>query len=84
MFKTVINAFKVKEIRMRLLFTLFCLVIVRIGSNITVPSINSDMLAEWANNQLASGLLGTLTGYQYSHSAFLLTSMQKLSCSCSP
>ena len=62
MFKTVINAFKVKEIRMRLLFTLFCLVIVRIGSNITVPSINSDMLAEWANNQLASGLLGTLTG----------------------
>jgi preprotein translocase subunit SecY len=62
MFKTVINAFKVKEIRMRLLFTLLCLVIVRIGSNITVPSINSDMLAEWANNQLASGLLGTLTG----------------------
>ena len=62
MFKTVINAFKVKEIRMRLLFTLFCLVIVRIGSNITVPSINSGMLAEWASSQLASGLLGTLTG----------------------
>ena len=62
MFKTIINAFKIKEIRMRLLFTLFCLVIVRIGSNITVPAINSDMLSEWANNQLASGLLGTLTG----------------------
>ena len=62
MFKTLINAFKIKEIRMRLLFTLLCLVIVRIGSNITVPAINSDMLAEWANNQLASGLLGTLTG----------------------
>jgi len=62
MFKTVINAFKVKEIRMRLLFTLLCLVIVRIGSNITAPSINSDMLANWADSQLASGLLGTLTG----------------------
>ena len=62
MFKTIINAFKVKEIRMRLLFTLFCLVIVRIGSNITVPSIDSDMLKNWANSQLASGLLGTLTG----------------------
>ncbi|MBR5177394.1 MAG: preprotein translocase subunit SecY [Lachnospiraceae bacterium] len=62
MFKTVINAFKVKEIRMRLLFTLFCLVIVRIGSNITVPSIDSDMLKNWADSQLASGLLGTLTG----------------------
>ncbi len=62
MFKTIINAFKVKEIRMRLLFTLFCLVIVRIGSNITVPSIDSRMLANWADSQLASGLLGTLTG----------------------
>ena len=62
MLKTFINAFKIKEIRMRLLFTLLCLVVVRIGSNITVPAINSDMLAEWANNQLASGLLGTLTG----------------------
>ena len=62
MLKTFINAFKIKEIRMRLLFTLLCLVVVRIGSNITVPAINSDMLAEWANNQLASGVLGTLTG----------------------
>ncbi len=62
MLKTFINAFKIKEIRMRLLFTLLCLVVVRIGSNITVPAINSDMLADWANNQLASGLLGTLTG----------------------
>ncbi|MCR5205888.1 MAG: preprotein translocase subunit SecY [Lachnospiraceae bacterium] len=62
MLKTIINAFKIKEIRMRLLFTLFCLVIVRIGSNITVPAIDSDMLKNWADSQLASGLLGTLTG----------------------
>ena len=62
MFKTIINAFKIKEIRSRLLFTLACLVVVRIGSNITVPAINSAMLTEWADNQLTQGLLATLTG----------------------
>ena len=52
MFKTIINAFKIKEIRSRLLFTLACLVVVRIGSNITVPAIDSAMLKDWADNQL--------------------------------
>ena len=62
MFKTIINAFKIKEIRSRLLFTLACLVVVRIGSNITVPAIDSAMLKDWADNQLTQGLLATLTG----------------------
>ena len=62
MFKTVINAFKIKEIRSKLLFTLFALLIVRLGSNITVPVITRAGVTSWASNQLSQGLLATLTG----------------------
>ena len=62
MFKTVINAFKIKEIRSKLLFTLFALLIVRLGSNITVPVITRAGVSSWASNQLSQGLLATLTG----------------------
>ena len=62
MFKTVINAFKIKEIRSKLLFTLFALLIVRLGSNITVPVITRAGVSNWASNQLSQGLLATLTG----------------------
>ncbi len=37
MFKTFINAFKVKELRQKLLYTFFVLIVVRLGSLITVP-----------------------------------------------
>ena len=46
MFKTISQAFKVKEIRQKMIFTLLMLVIFRIGSNIPVPSINRDYLAQ--------------------------------------
>lgn len=42
MFKTLANAFKVKEIRTKMLFTLFMLVIIRIGSILPIPGINAD------------------------------------------
>ena len=41
MFKTLSNALKVKEIRNGLLFTLFILVIVRLGCIIPVPGLNT-------------------------------------------
>lgn len=37
MFKTIRNAFKVPDIRKRLLFTFVILVIVRIGSQLPIP-----------------------------------------------
>ena len=42
MLQMVLNAFKVKDIRNKLLFTLFMLVVIRIGSNIPVPGVNTD------------------------------------------
>lgn len=44
MFETIINAFKVKEIRSKIVYTLLILLVVRFGSYIPVPGINPDAL----------------------------------------
>lgn len=46
MFKSLINAFKVKEIRLKLLFTLLMLVVIRIGCNLPIPGVRADALAD--------------------------------------
>ncbi len=47
MFETVKNAFKVKEIRNGILFTLIMLVVIRLGCQLPVPGINRDYFASW-------------------------------------
>lgn len=47
MFKTLQNAFKIKEIRQKLLFTFLMLVIIRLGSQLPVPGVNRDYFAQW-------------------------------------
>ncbi|WP_099975192.1 MULTISPECIES: preprotein translocase subunit SecY [Lactobacillaceae] len=61
MFKTLREAFKVKEIRSKMLFTLMLLVIYRLGTQITVPGINASALSSVANTGLVS-FLDTVTG----------------------
>lgn len=46
MFKSLVNAFRVKEIRLKLLFTLLMLVVIRIGCNLPIPGVKADALAE--------------------------------------
>ena len=46
MLKTVAQAWKVPEIRSKMIFTLLMLGVFRIGSNIPVPNINRSVLAE--------------------------------------
>ncbi|MCI8609473.1 MAG: preprotein translocase subunit SecY [Firmicutes bacterium] len=46
MLKTVAQAWKIAEIRSKMIFTLLMLVVFRIGSNIPVPNINRSALAE--------------------------------------
>ncbi len=64
MLKMVRNAFKIQEIRKRLLFTLLMLVVVRIGSQIPAPGINSEYFAEWfaENSGNAFGFFDAITG----------------------
>ena len=61
MFSTLKNAFKDQEIRNKLFYTLFILVLYRIGANITVPGINAKSLTQVANTGLVS-VLDTVSG----------------------
>ena len=56
MFKTFINAFKVKEIRQKLLYTFFMLIVIRLGSLITVPGISKEAIQEYLQDSLQDSL----------------------------
>ena len=66
MFDTVKNAFKVKDIRNKLLYTLLCLLIVRIGCAFPVPGIDRDYFQLWLAQKEGLGFLDTLTGGSFS------------------
>lgn len=51
MFKTFINAIKIKEVRKKLLFTLAMLVVIRIGSQLPVPGVDPNFFSEWFQQQ---------------------------------
>lgn len=55
------NAFKVKDIRNKILFTLGVLIIYRLGAYITVPGINAKALQSVASSGLV-GILNTFSG----------------------
>lgn len=52
MFKILRNAFKVKDLRKRILFTLFIVIIFRLGNYIPIPGINTDSLKELTSTGL--------------------------------
>jgi preprotein translocase subunit SecY len=64
MFETVKNAFKVKEIRNRILFTLAMLVIIRFGSELPVPGVDRNYFQNWFAQQTgdAFSLVDAFTG----------------------
>ncbi len=51
MLKTLRNAFKIKDIRNRILFTFLMLIIIRIGSQLPVPGVDRDVFANWFATQ---------------------------------
>lgn len=52
------NIFKIHELRQRILYTLALLFIVRLGSHITLPGIDSSILAEAMANRTSDNLFG--------------------------
>ena len=52
------NIFKVHELRQRIIYTLALLVIVRLGAHVTLPGIDSSLLAESTRNQTTDNLFG--------------------------
>lgn len=65
MFKTLRNAFKVKDVRNKILFVLLMLVVIRFGSNLPIPGVNAtyfkDLFNSLSSND-AFGWFNTMTG----------------------
>ncbi|MDD3220828.1 MAG: preprotein translocase subunit SecY [Lachnospiraceae bacterium] len=47
MLTTLKNAFKIKDIRNRIFFTLFILVVVRLGAQLPIPGVSRDVFTAW-------------------------------------
>ena len=52
------NIFKIHELRQRIIYTLGLLVIVRLGAHVTLPGIDSTLLAVSTRNQSSDNLFG--------------------------
>ena len=52
MFKTLVNAFKVKEIRMKLLYTFMMLVVIRFGSQLPIPGVDRSYFSTWLEQRM--------------------------------
>ena len=51
MFDSIKNVFKVKEIRMKLLFTFLMLIVIRFGCQLPVPGVDRNYFADWFAQQ---------------------------------
>ena len=77
MLETLRNAFKIKDIRKRIIFTFLMLVVIRIGSQLPIPGVNSEVFANWFANQTADGMgfFDAITGGSFSNMAVFALSI---------
>ncbi|SNU09408.1 protein translocase subunit secY/sec61 alpha [Lachnospiraceae bacterium] len=77
MLKTIRDAFKIKEIRNGLLFTFFILIVVRLGSLIPTPGVDTAQLSNFFANNLgdANTLLDSFTGGSFSQMSIFALSV---------
>ena len=76
MLKTLQNAFKIKVVREKLLYTVFMLVVTRIGSQLPIPGVNTTFFQELFTRQSndAFGFFNTITGGSFTNmSVFALS-----------
>ena len=68
MFKTITNAFKVKELRTKILYTFMMLVVIRFGSQLPIPGIETSFFANWFAKQTTDvfGFFNAMTGGSFS------------------
>ena len=77
MIETIRNAWKIPELRKKILFTIFALLIFRLGSVVPVPFINSDLLGNTLNSMGGIfSLLGTMNGTAFSMAAVFALGVQ--------
>lgn len=76
MLKTLQNAFKIKDIRKKLLYTFFMLIVIRFGSQLPIPGVDSSYFADFFAKQTtdAFGFFDAMTGGSFtSMSVFALS-----------
>ena len=76
MFKTLRNAWKVEDIRKKLIFTFLMLVVIRFGSELPIPGVKTDFFKNFFESQSndAFGFFNTMTGGSFtSMSIFALS-----------
>jgi len=76
--QTLKNAWKVPELKNKILFTVFALLIFRLGSAVPVPFIQTDALADYISSMSGTifGLLGTMNGTAFSIAAVFALGVQ--------
>ncbi len=78
MIQTIRSAWKVQELRNKLLFTVFALLIFRVGSAIPVPFIDAQALSSYINSQSLSifSLLNVMSGDAFAQATVFALSIQ--------
>lgn len=72
MFRLLKDAFKDKEIRSRIFFTIFVLIVFRIGAQITVPGVNAAKLQELSDMPFLNMLSMVSGGAMQNYSVFAM------------
>ena len=81
-FATLSNIWKIEDLRARILFTLLCLLIYRIGSFIIIPGVNPSSIEDGQAKEGLLGLLNMFAGGSFSRSSiFALGVMPYISAS---
>ena len=75
MIKTIINAFKIADIRKKLLFTAFIILIFRIGSVIPVPFVNIVDGIDVGKGNTIMTYLSLMTGSAFTYGTFFAMSI---------
>ncbi len=63
MLETLRNAFKIKDIRKKLFFTFFMLIVVRFGSQLPVPGVNREYFSNWFASQQTNGAFNFFSAF---------------------
>ena len=66
MFETVRNAFKIKDLRKKILYTFFALIVVRIGCQLPVPGVDASVITDFFDSQKSLDFFNQLTGGSFS------------------
>ena len=78
MFETMRNAWKVQDIRKKILFTLLIILLYRLGNAVPVPYVNVDSLGQYFNQMTNTifGLLNVMSGGAFSNATIFALSIQ--------